>query len=443
MLLRKVRIGIGAAIWIGLLAWAGFRYLPAWFHNRSPAAEALTTFVVQPPRIRTLSFKYPSNVRIGDPVFFDNGTRLIQVGAVRQVESPDSQDYRLVWCDWASATFFSTAPTLQPRDYLTFHQTPESMDWVLRFLFPPERRQRIAELVADVYARHSDEILNELLPVLQSVWTEISVMIRDELMASLARHQAEFEALGRRYQQEIVDAELIPLLGEEIWPIVRRHAEPVMESVGQQMWQRASVFRFGWRALYDASPLPERNLTQAEFARFVETEAIPILSDHLPQFLQAQQIILEEIVSNPAVQQVVTGSLQQIGDDPRLQQLLLQILQESILENRKLQAALQDVWQRPDLQQVLALTDQRLEPAVVQIGEEIFGSPYTGVTPEFARILRNKVLLKDRRWFILHQPGPDEEVDPLVPANQDPGTLIVLRGDSTMENPFYYPAKKR
>jgi hypothetical protein len=37
----------------------------------------------------------------------------------------------------------------------------------------------------------------------------------------------------------------------------------------------------------------------------------------------------------------------------------------------------------------------------VRIGELLFGTRDGGVTPEFARVLRNQILGKDKRWLVL------------------------------------------
>ncbi|MDG1810110.1 MAG: hypothetical protein P8I27_19610 [Pirellulaceae bacterium] len=440
---RKTRILIGILIWTVLLGWFGWRYIPSWFGERSPTTKSLMQFVFEKQSGRELHFEFVSNVRIGDPIFFEREGELVQVGKIAQVDSLESQNYQTVSTQWARATFFSSAPELQPHDYLTLHETPESMDWVARFLFPREKRLRIAELVTDVYATHSQEILSDLMPILLGVWTEASFLIRDELLLSLERHKPEFEALGRKYQTEIVEQQLIPLLGEEIWPVVLKQTKPILEIVGKEIWERASVFRFGWRAMYDASPLPSRNLTQSEFTRLVEQDAVPVFQQNMPQFMRAQQAILYDISQNRQVQRVLTGSLEEIVEDPEMQELILQILKEAILENEPLNQLLKEIWKREDLQQVLELTDARLEPTVVNIGEEVFGSPYNGVTPEFARILRNKILLKDERWLVLQQPAPEQAVASVVQDNDDPQVMMVLPGKSNLENPFYYPAKER
>ena len=39
-----------------------------------------------------------------------------------------------------------------------------------------------------------------------------------------------------------------------------------------------------------------------------------------------------------------------------------------------------------------------------RIGDMMFGTRHTGITPEFARVLRTEILDKDERWFLL-EPG--------------------------------------
>ena len=441
---RAIRITIGVIIWTSILVYAGVKTLPS-LSKETSTGQALTTFMVKAPKVVELKFQQRSNIRIGDPIFVRlENDKLVQIGCLRQVSEPDSQSYKLTSTTYANATFFASAPELKPGDFLTYHKTPSSMDWVARFLLPQERRELIARKITKVYQRHSDEILERLVPVLEEAWSETSVVIRDEILMSLARHRPEFEALGARYRIEIVEQELIPILSKDIWPIVRQESQPLLEQVGEQIWKEASVWRFGWRALYDATPLPEKNLTKQEFSRFVENQAVPVLQRNLPKFVEAQEEVLAKIVNNPAVQQALRENLNTISEDPELRKLLLLVLRESIIENIALRDKLVDIWRGPEMQQVLALADSKFEGTVVEIGEEIFGTPYKGVTPEFARILRHKILLKDNRWFVLHRAQDNPGSMPL-PTESDQGQhiLTVIPGESTMENPFYYPAKKR
>jgi hypothetical protein len=41
-----------------------------------------------------------------------------------------------------------------------------------------------------------------------------------------------------------------------------------------------------------------------------------------------------------------------------------------------------------------------LEPVIRQIGDDLFGNETQGINPDFARVLRNQILGKDRRWIV-------------------------------------------
>ncbi len=62
----------------------------------------------------------------------------------------------------------------------------------------------------------------------------------------------------------------------------------------------------------------------------------------------------------------------------------------------------------------------------------MFGSRETGIAPEFAAVLRNRVLFKDRRWLVL-EPAAEP---PANSAQQSPLVLNVTPGDPDAPNPF-------
>ena len=57
--------------------------------------------------------------------------------------------------------------------------------------------------------------------------------------------------------------------------------------------------------LYDKSFLPEKNLTQAEWNRFVDEEAMPVLNRHRDDFVAVQRQIVEDIARNEKVRDAV------------------------------------------------------------------------------------------------------------------------------------------
>lgn len=59
------------------------------------------------------------------------------------------------------------------------------------------------------------------------------------------------------------------------------------------------------------------------------------------------------------------------------------------------------------------------------IGDALFGSRETGITPEFSRILRVQLLTKDRRWFMM---VPVETVTPTESDDSpDSGKVISMK----------------
>ena len=114
-------------------------------------------------------------------------------------------------------------------------------------------------------------------------------MFAQDLENAFAKREAKIRQIGEKYQSELIEEELVPLIESEIWPIVQKQSEPLAAQIGQEIWQEVSVFRFGWRYLYDRSPLPEKKLAEREFDRFLDEKLIPILKSHVGDFLELQQ----------------------------------------------------------------------------------------------------------------------------------------------------------
>jgi hypothetical protein len=69
----------------------------------------------------------------------------------------------------------------------------------------------------------------------------------------------------------------------------------------------------------------------------------------------------------------------------------------------------------------MKMANGRLESTITRIGQALFGSPKGKITPEFARVLRNRVLHKDDRWLVLN-PGVMSE----TPASSEPVRALKL-----------------
>lgn len=425
--MRPLRTAIGLIIWsiaLGVCAW--------WFAGRGEASPLrgevvgqLWQFMAGGRNVAELEFEDYCPMRERDPVFVVESPQSIrQVGEVSTANTTESGIK-------AQAVFYASAPDIQPGSRLVYYRTEDSMEWVLRTMLPEEKRSLIMAELASAYNDHSEEILQVLRPVAVDALREALAVVEEDLPPALARRSEEFQQLGEKYQQEIVDEDLVPLVREEVWPVVRKHAEPAATEVGREIWSRVSLWRFGWRYAYDRSILPKKDLTQQEWDRFLEKEAIPILEAHTDDFVRVQQQILAEVASNPKVREAVRASVGEIIEDPEAQQVFWEVVQEVILENPRVKEVLDKHWKSPRVERALQLTAARLDPTVERIGQLLFGSPETGVTPEFARVLRNQILRKDKQWLVL-EIGTSAEGT----SAERPLTLRVSRGDGEPINPF-------
>ncbi len=442
--MNQFRYITGIVIWCAIIGSLLYAYVSSSSAQRTKATLELGDFFTKSRRQVELQFDRPRPVRTYDPIFIRVGensatetadsphtTRFVQIGAIKRVVSPDSTTGTIALTDWARAEFFSNAPQLMTSHRLTMYETPQSMEFVLRTMLPPETREQISLILAKAYADHHQEMLLKLRPILEAGIQEAAVVIHQELLASVARHQPELERLGAKYQQEFVEAKIIPLLNRVIWPIVQQKSEPLMTRIGEKIWSEASVWRFGWAFVYDAMPLPRRDLAKKEFSRFLKDKALPILASHLNDFVMLQQKILSEISRNEQVIHVLQESFLQATRDVELQQVVVAILQDVFVDNQRLQTVIHNYWTSQETRSLLEIADDRFEPAVTQIGELLFGNPQTRVTPEFARVLRANVLMKDHRWFLLEQTEGDTR--PMVESMMN----VKIGGEST-DNPFDY-----
>jgi hypothetical protein len=376
-------------------------------------------------RAAVLQLEAACDVCPGDPIFTVRGPQQIQrVGEVLQVQA-DGTGLR------AQAMFYASVPPLATDAVLFYHETPDSLGWVLQTLLPPDKQQEISAEIAAAIQAHDKELIALLRPVVVDGLREAWQVAQEDLPAAVARRRAQFEKLAGKYQEQVIQREVVPLVREEILPIVRTRLEPLATGVAREIWQRASLWRFGWRYLYDQSPLPEKQLTQKEWNRFLQEEVSAVLNAHSEEFVKLQTQVLAEVTADPQVQQVVRRSLGRVLEDADVQQLAWEIVREVLVENPRMHEALAGHWRSRKTQAAIQQAAAWFEPVGRRIGQLLLGTPEEGITPEFARVLRNQILLKDRRWLVL-QPGTAGPADRAA----FPLTMRVQRGGLDPVNPF-------
>ena len=402
----ELRVIIGALIWLGLIAGAILL-----FNRATPGDLKIPTqlgnYFGQQRRTITMRSAYNDVFGIGDPIFLEVDGNVTPVGVVADLGLDDRKDkhqrnFKQAFQQTATVELYGNAPQLVPGDYFTQHSTDDSMAWVINTMFPPEMKEKISGLILNAYQSNQADLMEVFRPVVEQSLVDATGIIREDLKEAIENHRVEIDKISARFQSDLLEKEIIPLVQEEIWPIVAAESRPLATQVGQEIWQEVSVWRFGWRYLYDRSPLPEKQLSEKEFNRFVDNKAIPILESHINDFIDLQQRLLSGISKNEKVKSTVSASIRKIAEDEEVQALVSQIFRETVIDNDRLKESLEKNWNSAQAKRAMNLANNRLEPTVRTIGETIFGSTQTQITPEFARVLRNRVMHKDERWFTLH-----------------------------------------
>lgn len=393
---KNVRLVIGGGFWAVVVLAALFWMIRSGSEGAaSGSAVLLRSFASAPADYRIID---PTGwVETNDVVFgraADDSNQWREVGyvsAVRDNGQADAENELVVtvfepglWNDSAK---------------LKVHRCTGRVDEILSTLLPEDRRQALQDRLATAMEAHLAEVTDAVLPlVMQSLQASVPV-IEQGMVDSIVEHRQEIDRLADRYRTEIVRERLVPLVREEVIPIVREHGQGPAEEIGREIWSKASLWRFGWRAIYDKSPLPERELVQEEWQRFVEREVVPTMEDHLDEIAAAVELMLRDLVRNDRLRDEMVAVVGTIATDEEARNLFRVILSEAVIDNQALHRVWADVWSSPDANRRLRIAGQRIEPILRQIGDEVMGTREGGIEPGFARVLRNQILGKDRTWI--------------------------------------------
>ncbi|MGE0608540.1 MAG: hypothetical protein AB7O62_15700 [Pirellulales bacterium] len=427
-----------ARILAGMLAWAGILVGVWWVVDQRMAGGKLNQRVVprlwdywtEPRQTLTLELPPRTEAAVGDPLFVQEANGAIrQVGEVRSL-SKDGKTLPRTWgtAPQAQVLLFTTSLPHGPDSYVTYHVASQSLPDVFETLVTPQRRDEILEDLEQTWRDHHREILAAFSPVIENTLRDVVRVAEKDLPPALARHTEELNALGRKYQTEIVEKELLPLAQEEILPILQKRAEPALNEVGHEIWRRVSLWRFGWRIAVDKTVLPKAELTRKEWERFLQREVEPILVAHADDFVRIVQETVQDAAENERVRDTVDRVVRQIVGDPEFTRILRTIADEVVIDNPRMHQAIINNWTSPAAQDAAKLVGERFEPVLRRSADRIFGTKHGGVTPEFAQVLRNQILGKDRRWFLL-QPGDL--------ANSKPRRNLVMRVQTASGSPAH------
>jgi len=439
---------IGGLTWLGLLAGAAFAVQNQFAAKPEGVSEVvfgIGRWVTGAPEEHMAVSAVKVYLAPGDPVFLktaDGSYR--QVGRVRNHFSPaleraDSSVLERMAefaTQKASVVLYDDAiRRAYPNGFrLEYHTTPTALDWVVRTMVTPERQQQIALLIAKDWEKHQEEIMVQLQPVVEESIARTIQAIDAELPTVLSAHQGDFAKLADRYQADVIRRQVVPLVRKEILPIVEEEVRPLATSLGKELWGRVSLWSFTWRYLYDVTPLPEKHAVQSEFNRFMKDEVTPALESRSDEFVNVTERILRRISMNEAVRSAVRESLRKVATDGDLQSIVWDVVQEAVINNQTLRDSLKEYWTSAEVKKVMGVASSSFEPTARAVGDAIFGSRDAGITPEFSRVLRVQILMKDRRWLLV-VPLPSE---PTVLPQPPPGGLVIVPATTPMDYPIEF-----
>ena len=400
---RFVKRKIGIAFWASIVIAAAVFVKPLRTAVSDTGEMSLASYFAGPTE--KVTFEDASGrLKANDPIFMqreDGSWR--QVGYITGADSvSESQQVNLsqeVNLSWYASDFPATECELFQ------YRSSGSLQEVITTMLPQEKQLRIRQRLAAVMAENGDDLSKSFVPLVQQSLQRSMPVIEEEFKLAVRRHRDDIDSLAQRWNDEIVQERFIPMAKQEIMPIVRRHGQPPAESIGREIWDRASLWRFGWRAVYDKTPLPNRNLVQEEWKRFVQQEAVPVIDRHMEDIVTAVQEIVTDVAANEAIRGEMADVANELATDPETQKLVRTILKETLIDNEKLRKVWSEVWTSDEAKKAIDLAGDRLEPVIRQIGDDLFGNEEQGIDPNFARVLRTQILNKDRRWIIAWHTG--------------------------------------
>lgn len=452
LLRNRLQLAAGLVFWLSLAGWATLgvlRQTAGSTQTLGNLTASLSRWAAGSSRETRVAAADWVLLAANDPVFLKtNDGHVIQVGSVRTAFGTgiDPVYTRSALLRLDRLLLASNCPH---GFQLEYHSSGESLNSVVETLFSAERRQQIAEILARDWQKFGAEITVRLEPVLRQGAARFASTVESELPKALERRRDDLATLADRYQTEIVRQRIVPLVRKEVLPIIEEEIRPVALDLSRELWDRVSLWSFTWRYLYDVSPLPERNAVRREFERFLQNEIRPAIEARTDDFVSATERVVARISRNEQVRSTIRDSLRTAAADPQLQKVILDVFREAVLENAAVHDEVTEWLKSPEVRELLQLASSRFEPTVREIGDLIFGSRDSGISPEFARVLRTQILLKDRRWLMLI-PNPAPASDRTATTgtlDSQPVPLRIatapqpfpLRFESTEQSPLTQP----
>lgn len=405
--MRNYRLIFGISFWC--IALVGALMVPVFLSGNSwiSSIPRVFRYVHSERQTVTVNFNRDLYVQYGDPVFLKTEYGFKRIG---QVTSEQVNEFGIeVRTKSVKIILFGDAPPITHDCFVTLHDTPSSFEWAVNKLLPKQKREEIINELKLKFKEHQAEIIEGFTPIVQDTIFEMGKVLQEDLRNAIRDNREQLIKIGARYQESFVEKKLIPLVKKEIWPIIERRSTPVINRVGNEIWQKASLWRFGWRLAYDKFPLTNSNLLEQEWNRFVKNDAIPVIENHADEFYQLARSIMREISENTEVKQAGKEGIQQLLKDEEIKELITKTLWKILFENDRLNEVVKRNLSSERTVTLIRETSDKFEDKIREIGDELFGTFEQGIKKEFAAVLRKEILQRDQRWFELKYAGTADE----------------------------------
>jgi len=410
--MRGLRVLTGVVIWVSLFCaavWSVDRRIAEEGYEPEHIRDDLAALAAAPRYTTRLHSDRRLRFTTGDPIFaFDPSGDATQIGEVIAALDGEGERARSAYTTGAEVVLYEQVDP--GNSVLTHYTSPDSLAATFATMLPPERRLQIASEIRGAFEEHRHEVVAQLKPIVEKSVRESVKVIEQELAAAIRRHRPEIANLSAKYQRDLVKTEVVPLVRKEVLPIVQKHSQPLAEDIGRTLWDKVSLWSFGWRYLVDKTPGTNKERVKKEWMRFVKKEVIPEMERRSDDIVKVVQKILNDASRNPKVRSAIRRNLSRVIEDPEVHRIIWQLVREVMIESPKVREVLEENWQSPEARRAFQLASERFEPTAVRIGEMLFGTPDGGITPEFASVLRRQILHKDQRWLILRDRVDEDPV---------------------------------
>jgi hypothetical protein len=395
MPVRALRIVLGILVWVGVFALVFSITVPKDGAAHEPTVRLLR-FAVAGPQTATISFPAGTDLQQNDPVFVVDPTRYLEkVGLVRDVRTEGD---RVI----AVLTVFPEQPGLLTEGTTaTAFVAPWSAAWVVKTLVPKERLDQIGELAREFLRAEGDRIADTLWPQIRLGLLDLLELYERQLPAALKARAGAIQALAKKHRDGIVAEELVPAIQEVVLVKAEERFRPFLEEVGREMWRKLPIWSLGARYVWEGVPGTREGQVKSKFEAYLKDEALPILRSHAPEATRIAREVLQESLDDPRLRDALKKVASEVSSDPETTALFRDLAGELVVENEQLRTVLKKRWEA-GLGEAASAASSRLEPLVKKVVDSI---ALTGdrreINPRLARVLRARLLKKDRRWILL------------------------------------------